>query len=105
MKHVKTLSELKKILEEHKLVVLKFSADWCGPCKRIQGEMEKLAHANRGKIAFCHIDVDEAQEIAAEYNISAMPTLKFIKEFKVVSEVVGADVSSIIKKVEELKKY
>ena len=103
MKHVKTLLELNEILSANKLVVLKFSAEWCGPCKRIQDDMEKLANANRGKIAFCHIDVDEAQAIAAEYNISAMPTLKFIKECKVVSEIVGADVSSIIKKVGELK--
>ena len=102
MKHVKTLEELNKILSANKLVVLKFSAEWCGPCKRIQGDMEKLANANPD-IIFCHIDVDEAQEIAVKYNISAMPTLKFIKECNIVSEIVGADIASIIKKVAELK--
>jgi thioredoxin 1 len=102
MKYVKTLTELQNILNENKLVVLKFSADWCGPCKRIAPEMEKLAEQNCD-IAFCHIDVDESSDIAIEYNISAMPTIKFIKECKVAGEIVGADMSTIMKGVEKLK--
>ncbi|KAL1520922.1 hypothetical protein AB1Y20_022482 [Prymnesium parvum] len=84
-----------------KLVVVDFTATWCGPCQRIAPTFAQLAEETPAAY-FCKVDVDENEEIASEYAISAMPTFKFIKNCKEVGEVVGASLNDIKKKIEEL---
>ena len=56
----KSEAEFKQILAEHAKVMVDFHATWCGPCKRIAPEVEKLAKAHPS-IYFIKIDVDEVQ--------------------------------------------
>lgn len=66
------------IPNKHK-IVLKFSAEWCVPCKKISPIFKELAkeHPN---IHFYESDVDSNQYLAQKYNITAMPTFVFIKD-------------------------
>jgi len=72
------------------LVVIDFTATWCGPCQMIAPIFKKLSN-KYDDVVFLKVDVDENAETAANYNVSAMPTFIFIKGGVVVERVMGAD--------------
>ena len=76
-------------------VVLDFYATWCGPCKKIAPIIEELTAEFDGKIAVGKCDVDENDEIAAQYGIRNIPTVLFIKDGQVVDKHVGAAPKSL----------
>lgn len=67
-----------------KLVVVDFFATWCGPCKMIAPKVEEMEAEFKDTVVFLKVDVDEAEDAAMEYNITAMPTFLFIKNNKKV---------------------
>jgi thioredoxin 1 len=81
------------------LVVVDFTATWCGPCQRIKPIYESYAQTYTGA-SFYKVDVDDASEIAEHYNIQAMPTFMFFKSGSKLDEVTGANE----RKLEELIK-
>ncbi|KAK3845930.1 MAG: thioredoxin-like protein, partial [Linnemannia gamsii] len=83
-------------------VVVDFFAEWCGPCKTLAPMLVNLEMKHKPTI-FAKVDVDEAGDVAAKYEVKAMPTIVFFVEQKEVGRVVGADVAqiqSLIKKHE-----
>ncbi|KAF5792524.1 putative monodehydroascorbate reductase (NADH) [Helianthus annuus] len=72
-----------------KLVVVDFTASWCGPCRVIAPILadyaKKFPH-----VAFLKVDVDEVESVAQEYSVEAMPTFLFFKNGVKVDTVVGA---------------
>lgn len=103
MQVIKDLEEFQKILKENgsKLILVDFYATWCGPCKMIAPVLEELSkkHLN---VVFCKVDVDEAEDVAQNYEISAMPTFLFFKNGEKIKEVVGANRDEIKKQLEAL---
>merc|ERR1712100_621101 len=97
-------AEVDKALEEAgtKLVVIDFTATWCGPCQRIAPKFVEWA-GEFTDVVFIKVDVDENEETAAKYGVSAMPTFKFIKSKEVIAEVVGASPDGLLAKIKELK--
>lgn len=95
----------KKVIQEKKSVVVKFTADWCMPCKMIEPHLEKLAKEYDGKILFYEVDVEDEinNEIVTKFNIVNLPTLLIFKERKAVSSLVGLLNYNSLKK--ELDKY
>ena len=69
--------------------VIKFSADWCGPCKAMKPHFEKFKAEFEEEIDLFDINVDEDPETAQAYNVRSIPTTVFFKEGKVVSRSVG----------------
>jgi len=78
----------KEVLEESKTVLIDFYADWCGPCKMLAPVLEEIAKENTNT-KFVKINVDDAQDLAMEYNVMSIPTLVVIKNGKEVNRVVG----------------
>ena len=76
-------------------VVLDFYATWCGPCKRIAPFISELAEAYDGKVVVGKCDVDENEELAAQYGIRNIPTVIFIKNGEIVDKHVGAGTKSL----------
>lgn len=72
-----------------KLVVIDFTASWCGPCKMIAPHFKEMSDKYTNAV-FLKIDVDECQETAQECGIRAMPTFQFYKNSKKVDEFSGA---------------
>ncbi len=74
---------------EADLQVIDFYATWCGPCKQLAPIIEKMEKKYAGKIAFSRVDVDAEPQLAEQYNITAMPTLVFVKGGEVIDVAVG----------------
>jgi len=86
-----------------KLVVVDFHATWCGPCKVIAPSIEELSK-EMTNVVFLKVDVDENEEVAEKYEIKAMPTFKFFKNGKVVTEMLGANLDKLKQLLEEHNK-
>lgn len=71
-------------------LVVDFWATWCGPCRAIAPTVEELAKEYDGKIVVGKCDVEECDEIAAEFGIRNIPTILFFKGGQVVDKTVGA---------------
>ena len=76
---------------DNKLLIVCFTASWCGPCKRIMAPVcEKVAESN-SNVTIVKVDVDDCEEVASLNDISCMPTLHFIRNKQVVYRLEGAD--------------
>ncbi|MEG6616080.1 thioredoxin [Peptococcaceae bacterium 1198_IL3148] len=79
-------------------VLVDFWADWCGPCKMVAPELEKLAADMAGKVTVGKINVDENRGTAGEFQVMSIPTMILFKDGKEVERAIG------FRKGEELKK-
>jgi thioredoxin 1 len=95
---IDSIDMLNKIIdactEVDKYLVIKAEAQWCGPCKAVKPRYKELAESYPNAV-FVTFDVDDHQNIAEQFNISAMPTFIIIKERKVLKKVEGADLPTI----------
>ena len=76
------------IKESTKPVLVDFWAAWCAPCLAMAPILEELAE-EMDNVQICKVDVDNNQELAASYNIRAIPTLLIFKNGEVADQVVG----------------
>lgn len=63
-----------------KLVVVDFSATWCGPCRAAAPLFKQLAEEHQEAAVFLSVDVDHSQDVAAKEDISSIPTFIFFRE-------------------------
>ena len=87
--NVTTKEELGELLESKKdaNVLLDFHAEWCGQCKQISPQLERLAEET--DISVLKINVDEVPELASEYEVMGIPALKAVKNKEVVNQANG----------------
>ncbi|KAE8817686.1 Thioredoxin H-type [Hordeum vulgare] len=81
-----------------KLVVIDFTASWCGPCRIMAPVFADLAKKFPNAV-FLKVDVDELKPIAEQFSVEAMPTFLFMKEGDVKDRVVGAIKEELTAKV------
>jgi len=84
-----------------KLLVVDFTATWCGPCQRISPVFERLSNQFTNGL-FLKVDVDQCQETMHSYSVEAMPTFVFIRNRVVLTRVRGADPTALESKIREL---
>jgi thioredoxin 1 len=67
--------------------VLKFYADWCGPCKMLSKTLENLKDND---IPIREVDIDEQTDLAVQYNVRSVPTMVLLENGSEVKRVVGS---------------
>lgn len=78
------------VLTSDQPVVVDFWAEWCGPCRLVHPELEKISNEYEGKIKVVKLNIDESPSVAAKYGIMSIPTIALFVDGAVRSQVVGA---------------
>ncbi len=77
-----------EVLDYKGTVLVDFWADWCGPCRMLSPIVDEVA-AENPDIKVGKINVDEQQELSAQFGIMSIPTLLVFKDGKKISESIG----------------
>ncbi|MDE1975715.1 MAG: thioredoxin [Elusimicrobia bacterium] len=87
-----------EVVQSQSPVLVDFWAPWCGPCRMLSPVIEEIAKEYTGKIRVAKINTDDHPNSATRFKISAIPTLLFFKDGKVIEQMVGVHSKAEIKK-------
>jgi thioredoxin 1 len=96
-----TDSNFIETINSHKIVLVDFWAEWCGPCKKISPILDEISSENNLWVA--KLNVDDNPIKAAEFSVSSIPTMILFENGKPVKTIIGAKPKHVI--VEELSKW
>lgn len=85
-----------------KLLVVDFTATWCGPCQRIAPAFAEIAEEYGDSAVFVKIDVDVLGDLAAELGVTSMPTFLFFRNGEAIDTMRGADEAGLRTLVKEV---
>lgn len=85
--HANSVEEFEKEVKSG-LVLVDFFATWCGPCKMLAPVLEEVSN-EQAKAKIVKLDVDLAGQVAARYEVMAVPTMILFKDGKPVGKLVG----------------
>ncbi len=88
-------TDFQKIIQNGYTLV-DFYADWCGPCKMLGPILEEVSH-EYPDVDFIKINVDNEQELAAEYRIMSIPAVFMFKDGEMVGKTGGLQPKEAIK--------
>lgn len=94
---MKELKDSERNLINEGLVMVDYSAEWCGGCQVIKPIVEKLATEYEGKVNIYGCDVDKCAELTSEFGIRNIPTLLFFKDGVLQNRLVGSHPEKTIK--------
>lgn len=84
-------------------VLVDFSASWCGPCRMIAPIIEEIMEDYADELDVYKVDVDEADAVAAQYEVMSIPTIVFFKNGQEQERIVGFRSKEML--VQSLQKY
>ena len=70
-------------------LIVDFWAPWCGPCRMVAPELEKVARHNAGRWLIVKVNTDEQTDLAARYRIRSIPTLAVVYGGREIARVAG----------------
>jgi thioredoxin 2 len=71
-------------------VFVDFWAEWCGPCKMLAPELQKVGRSAAGRVLVAKVNTEEVSDVAARYRISSIPTMVLVRNGQEVGRVSGA---------------
>ena len=93
------------VTESERPVLLKFGADWCGPCRQTDQALDHAVADLNGRVKIVRIDVDQRPELARHYGIRAIPRVMLLEHGKVITSRGGfADGDDVVNWVHRFTK-
>ncbi|MBZ4642704.1 MAG: thioredoxin [Deferribacteraceae bacterium] len=92
-----------EVLDSDVPVLVDFWAVWCGPCKMLAPTIDQLATEFEGKAKVGKVNVDDNQQLAAQFGIMSIPTVIIFKGGKVVEQFIGVQPKGVY--VDALNKH
>jgi thioredoxin 1 len=87
--YVESIEEFKnEVYDTDKLILIYFSADWCGPCKSLGPVFSKVSEKFED-VKFIKINVDKSKEISEEFQVKGIPAMFLIRDKNIVSRNTG----------------
>lgn len=74
------MANLQEILTSNKLVLVDFTAEWCGPCQMMKPILEKVQAEVGDKVKLVVVDIDKDTTVAAQCMVQSVPTLLLFKD-------------------------
>jgi thioredoxin 2 len=88
---VRSSAEFEEVVTRASLPVLvDFGASWCGPCRAVAPELEKIARDRSGRLLVMELDTDELPDVAARYAVRSLPTFVLIEHGGEARRTMGA---------------
>ncbi len=81
--------QFEKLINQEKLVVVDYTATWCGPCRLVAPLIDQLAEDYQGKAEVVKVDLDQNKGNAKQYKIRSIPTVLIFKNGQEVDRIVG----------------
>lgn len=104
MAKVITSLNIGEVLAETPIAVVDFWATWCGPCRILSPTVDELAQELEGEVTVAKCNVDDCEDIAADFGIRSIPTLLFFRDGELVDRLVGVVPKELIlEKIDALK--
>lgn len=108
MIEIKTVEEFDNIISKNNIVVVKFGAEWCGPCKTFHTVLKSLEQTlideNTKGVVICEVDVEDVGELTNKFHIRNVPTTLIFKGGEIVDKLIGTQSESNIKeKINNIK--
>ncbi len=80
----------KEVIKSNIQILIDFWAPWCAPCRIVSPTLEKLSKEYTNKLLFAKLNVDDNQEIAAQYDVRGIPCMIIFSKGKEVDRIIGA---------------
>lgn len=99
MRYIRDTNEFETLLKQSNVLIVKFTAEWCKPCKAVQPVFQEIANkyydTMTANVKFAIVDVDELDEVASKYKITMMPTFIAFKDGTYMDSLSGIHASKL----------
>ncbi len=82
-------SEFNALLSNEKVVVVDFTATWCGPCRLISPLIDQLAEEYKGRAQVVKVDIDNNKPIFKQFGLRSIPAVLMFKDGELAETIVG----------------
>jgi len=84
-----TDADFDQAVKSHKLVLVDFWAEWCGPCRALTPKLEEIATEMASEVKVIKVNIDENPQAPSKFNVRSIPMMVLFKDGQSVDQILG----------------